>query len=459
MNPIIYVVKEPLQRGYRFRYMCEGSAHGPIPSESSTKENKSYPTIRIDHCPPHAAIYLHVSLCTESKEDVHMHNLHGKHVFNGEYMEILKVNEQGSVIHSIQGISILQTKNQNKNEVLGCKLAQVELLSKNGIIEYKNMMTSWALPNSEFNSSCFRNSIPNMQDYFNQASLTTAANNVVRLKFRAFLVDFSGPLNPLISYSKPIFDCKVPATALLKIQRISRVSGSMDGGDEVFLICDKIERNDIEVVFYLENENGGRQLIGHGTFSPSDVYHQFIIVFKTPPCTYNAHTVDAKLSICRKKNPSDMSPSLDFRYISSNPPYMRRQDVLDPTFNMHLQDNFQVQYMQPPQEYAHPPFPQHPFSHPLSHDLGSIPQRPSEPMDSESNFSSTPSYNPHPSLQPSPQSSIYANPVSSVVPNILPPVHGDNPSIPPHAGIPYAHSLSTQSASPVPYPYNPHTHH
>ena len=453
MQPTLSVLLEPLQRGYRYRYMCEGSAHGPIPGETSTKENKTYPTIRVDNCPPNAVIYLHVSLCTELNEEVHMHNLHGKSVFNGEYLEMLKANERGVLVHSIQGISILQTKNPNKNEVLGCKLAQSEILGLKGIIEYMELMTRWTQPNTEFNSSNFRKAIPNLQDYINLAGSMTAANNVVRLKFRAY-VDSLGPFHPLIAHSKPIYDCKTPSTALLKIHRISRCSGSMAGGDEVFLLCDKIERNDIEVIFYIERD-GSREFIGNGTFSPTDVFRQFVIIFKTPSCArYSAHTVEAKVCIRRKKNPNEMSPPLDFKFISQNPPYLRREEVMDPIFNTHLQNNFPFPYMAASQDYTHQaPYAQQQY--PASQDYGSIAQRPSEPMDAESNFSSVPSYNPHPSFHSTAQPNMYAPPVSGVNPNYMTPVPGDNPSPnPSHVGQLYPHGSSSSS-----YQYSIHSPH
>ena len=423
--------------------MCEGSAHGPIPAETSTKENKRFPTIRVDNCPPNTPVYLHISLCTENSDEVHMHNLHGKSVFNGEYLEQLKSNDTGNLVHCIQGISILQTKNPNKNEILGCKLAQSEILNLKGMVYYKDLMTSWTPPNTEFNPLCFRNVIPNLQDYINNAGAMNAANNVVRLKFRAY-VESLGPFVPLIAYSKPIFDCKVPATALLKIHRISRCSGSMSGGDEVFLLCDKIERHDIEVVFYFENK-GSRELIGLGVFSPADVFRQFVIVFKTPPCTgYNLPVLDAKLCIRRKKDPNDMSPPLDFKYFSSTPLYLRREEA------PMMQNNYPFPYMQPHQQqqpdYQLPSYPLHPHSSP--HDFGPTSQRPSEPMDSESNFSTGP-YNPvyHPSYHPN----MFSSSIPVAPQNYLPPVSSE-------AGHLYTHNVSP-GAPPGPpnYQYTPHS--
>ena len=38
-----------LQRGFRFRYDCEGQSHGGLPGENSEKnrKQKTYPTVRV----------------------------------------------------------------------------------------------------------------------------------------------------------------------------------------------------------------------------------------------------------------------------------------------------------------------------------------------------------------------------------------------------------------------------
>lgn len=36
-----------LQRGFRFRYGCEGPSHGGLPGASSEKGRKTYPTVKV----------------------------------------------------------------------------------------------------------------------------------------------------------------------------------------------------------------------------------------------------------------------------------------------------------------------------------------------------------------------------------------------------------------------------
>ncbi|MGH0137163.1 UNVERIFIED_CONTAM: hypothetical protein FKN15_035893 [Acipenser sinensis] len=107
--------------------------------------------------------------------------------------------------------------------------------------------------------------------------------SVVQLMFTAFLPDSDGGytrrLDPVIS--DPIFDSKAPNASNLKIVRMDRTAGCVTGGEEVYLLCDKVQKDDIQVRFYEEDETGGYWET-FGDFSPTDVHRQFAIVFKTP---------------------------------------------------------------------------------------------------------------------------------------------------------------------------------
>ncbi len=46
-QPYLELVEEPQQRGFRFRYECEGSSHGGIQGQSSARAKKTYPTVKV----------------------------------------------------------------------------------------------------------------------------------------------------------------------------------------------------------------------------------------------------------------------------------------------------------------------------------------------------------------------------------------------------------------------------
>lgn len=47
LAPYVEIVEEPKARGLRFRYKCEGRSAGSLPGESSTNEQKTFPTIKV----------------------------------------------------------------------------------------------------------------------------------------------------------------------------------------------------------------------------------------------------------------------------------------------------------------------------------------------------------------------------------------------------------------------------
>jgi Rel/ankyrin family protein len=45
--PYIEILEQPASKAQRFRYECEGRSAGSIPGAHSTRENKTYPKIRV----------------------------------------------------------------------------------------------------------------------------------------------------------------------------------------------------------------------------------------------------------------------------------------------------------------------------------------------------------------------------------------------------------------------------
>ena len=101
-----------------------------------------------------------------------------------------------------------------------------------------------------------------------QQQLTT-----VRLCYRAYLFN---PQGQMVQEIGPTFSCTITDTKncpSLKICKIDKCVGSVSGGDTIYLLCDKVSREDIDVIFEEENE---RQTIwsAKGDFQPSEVHHQ-----------------------------------------------------------------------------------------------------------------------------------------------------------------------------------------
>ena len=99
----------------------------------------------------------------------------------------------------------------------------------------------------------------------------------VRLCFRGYLFDQQGKFVQEIG---PTFSCPITDTKncpSLKICKIDRCVGSIKGQDSVYLLCDKVSRDDIEVIFE-EEKDGLITWTGKGEFQPSDVHHQVRLI-------------------------------------------------------------------------------------------------------------------------------------------------------------------------------------
>uniref|UniRef100_A0A2H6NJG4 RHD domain-containing protein n=1 Tax=Micrurus carvalhoi TaxID=3147026 RepID=A0A2H6NJG4_9SAUR len=81
-GPYLQIVEQPKQRGFRFRYVCEGPSHGGLPGASSEKNKKSYPQVKI--CSYAGPAKVIVQLVTNGKHvHLHAHSLVGKHCEQG----------------------------------------------------------------------------------------------------------------------------------------------------------------------------------------------------------------------------------------------------------------------------------------------------------------------------------------------------------------------------------------
>uniref|UniRef100_A0A8C3IZV3 RELB proto-oncogene, NF-kB subunit n=1 Tax=Calidris pygmaea TaxID=425635 RepID=A0A8C3IZV3_9CHAR len=241
--PKLVITEQPKQRGMRFRYECEGRSAGSILGESSTDASKTLPAIELLNC--QAIPEVKVTACLVWKDwpyRVHPHGLVGKDCSNGLCEVVLK--PQTNPKHSFSNLGIQCVK---KKEIE----AAIEKKLQLGIDPFK------------------AGSLKNHQE---------VDMNVVRICFQASYKDGSGQtrqLSPVLS--EPIFDKKSTNTSELRICRMNKESGPCTGGEELYLLCDKVQKEDIAVVFRKETWEA------RADFSQADVHRQVAIVFKTPP--------------------------------------------------------------------------------------------------------------------------------------------------------------------------------
>ncbi|XP_031135350.1 transcription factor p65 isoform X3 [Sander lucioperca] len=291
-TPYIEIIEQPKQRGMRFRYKCEGRSAGSIPGEKSNDTTKTHPAIKVHNYS--GPLRVRISLVTKNApHKPHPHELVGKDCKHGYY----EADLQERRIHSFQNLGIQCVKKKDVNEAITCRLQT---------------------NNNPFN-------IPEAKVWEEEFDL-----NSVRLCFQASITLPTGELfslDPVVS--QPIFDNRAPNTAELKICRVNRNSGSCKGGDEIFLLCDKVQKEDIEVRFFQDSWEG------KGTFSQADVHRQVAIVFRTPPYrdTNLSEPVRVKMQL-RRPSDREVSEPMDFQYLPADPDEYRLSEKRKRTGDM-----------------------------------------------------------------------------------------------------------------------------
>uniref|UniRef100_A0A3P9H3G6 Nuclear factor of kappa light polypeptide gene enhancer in B-cells 2 (p49/p100) n=1 Tax=Oryzias latipes TaxID=8090 RepID=A0A3P9H3G6_ORYLA len=284
-GPYIQIIEEPKQRGFRFRYECEGPSHGGLPGASSEKNRRTYPTNYVGQARVEVQLVTHTD-----PPRVHAHSLVGRHCTESGTC-VLDVGPND--LTAFSNLGILHVTKKGVVDVLTRRLREERRAEEASIQkEVKELSKSMDL-------------------------------NIVRLKFTAYLQDSNGgftrALKPVVS--NPIYDSS-PNASNLKISRMDKTCGSVLGGDEIFLLCDKVQK-DIEIRFYEEDDEGGWEAFGD--FSPTDVHKQYAIVFKTPP--YHSTEIQRSVTVflqLRRKKAGDSSDPKQFTYI----PQVQKEEVL-----------------------------------------------------------------------------------------------------------------------------------
>ncbi|XP_063817469.1 nuclear factor NF-kappa-B p100 subunit isoform X2 [Pseudophryne corroboree] len=291
-GPYLVIIEQPKQRGFRFRYVCEGPSHGGLPGASSEKGKKTYPTVKIFNYVGMAKIEVDLVTHTDPPR-VHAHSLVGKHA-----------NETGNCVVTV-GPKDMTAQFNNLGIVHVTKKSQIEIL--------KDKMRQQILRNCRGSRTLTELDEKKIEAEVKELKKVTDLS-IVRLRFTAYLPDSSGaynlPLKPVIS--DPIHDSKSPGASNLRISRMDKTAGSVKGGDEVYLLCDKVQKDDIEVRFYEDDENGWQAF---GDFAPTDVHKQYAIVFRTPP--YHRQKIDRPVTVflqLKRKRGGDVSDSKQFTY-------------------------------------------------------------------------------------------------------------------------------------------------
>ncbi|XP_064004479.1 nuclear factor NF-kappa-B p105 subunit isoform X1 [Pogoniulus pusillus] len=331
-GPYLQIIEQPKQRGFRFRYVCEGPSHGGLPGASSEKNKKSFPQVKICNYVGPAKVI--VQLVTNGKYvHLHAHSLVGKFCEDG----VCTVNAgPKDMVVGFANLGILHVTKKKVFETLEARMIDACKKGYN-----PGLLVHPELAHLQADGCGDRQLTEREREIIRQAAVQQTKEmdlSVVRLMFTAFLPDSNGSftrkLDPVISDA--IYDSKAPNASNLKIVRMDRTAGCVTGGEEIYLLCDKVQKDDIQIRFYEEDENGG-MWEGFGDFSPTDVHRQFAIVFKTPKYRDVNITKPASVFVqLRRKSDLETSEPKPFLYypeIKDKEEVQRKRQKLMPNFS------------------------------------------------------------------------------------------------------------------------------
>ncbi|XP_055499065.1 nuclear factor NF-kappa-B p105 subunit-like [Leucoraja erinacea] len=273
-DPYIEIIEQPKQRGFRFRYGCEGPSHGGLPGVSSEKNNKTYPAVKIHNYTGPARVI--VQLVTSDEPPLlHVHSLVGRQCKNGIcFAEI----DSEDMTTSFPNLGILHVPKKDVAAIIE------EQLVKSWMSDLNDENPSLSDEDGvELQQNQLQKEDRERIHHEAQKQTKYMDLSVVRLMFTPYLPGSDGKFTHRLSsvISGPIYDSKAPNASSLRIVRMAKTAGSVLGGEEVFLLCDKVQKDDIQVRFFQEDESG-HIWDAFGKFNAADVHRQFAIVFKTP---------------------------------------------------------------------------------------------------------------------------------------------------------------------------------
>ncbi|XP_055752393.1 proto-oncogene c-Rel-like isoform X1 [Salvelinus fontinalis] len=244
-RPNLAVVEQPKERGMRFRYECEGRSAGSILGASSGDSNKTLPAIELQGPIQNIKkVMVTVSLVTKDYPyRPHPHCLVGKDCADGTGICVICLNPHSNRRHSFANLGIQCVRRKELD-------ASLEKRRNQKIDPFKTGHSK---------------------------SIEDMDMNVVRLCFQCELEWEDGKkdfLNPIVS--NPVYDKKATTTSELKINRLNIIKGPCTGKTEIYMLCDKVQKDDIEIIF----KRGSWE--AKAEFAQTDVHRQIAIVFKTP---------------------------------------------------------------------------------------------------------------------------------------------------------------------------------
>ncbi|KAK2584999.1 hypothetical protein KPH14_008528 [Odynerus spinipes] len=301
-EPHLVILEQPVEK-FRFRYKSEMiGTHGSLVGASSmSSRKKNAPTVKLQNFNDKAIIRCTLVTSDEGQRIPHAHRLVRRegHVDRDDPHDI-EVSHENGFVAAFHGMGIIHTARKYVKDELVRKM-RFELLEKN---KRKNVNATLSLREEAQIKT-------NADVYQKRINL-----NSVALCFQAFMMDSNNVMTPLTEpvYSNPINNLKSALTGELKICRIDKFTSSCEGGEEVFILVEKVGKKNIKIKFFELNEDDTEIWSDYGRFSELDVHHQYAIVFRTPPYK-DLNITSAKEVFIQLERPTDRDCSEPMKFI------------------------------------------------------------------------------------------------------------------------------------------------
>lgn len=301
-EPHLIILEQPIEK-FRFRYKSEMiGTHGSLVGASSmASRKKNAPTVKLQNYNDKAIIRCTLVTSDEKLRIPHAHRLVKREGnIDQDDPHIIEVSQDNEFVAVFHGMGIIHTAKKYVKEELIQKMER-ELLEK---YRRKNINATLSVRDKAQIKA-------NADIYHKNINL-----NSVALCFQAFIKDANNIMSPLTDpiYSKPINNLKSALTGELKICRIDKVSSSCDGGEDVFILVEKVGKKNIKIKFFELNDDDQEIWHDYGRFTELDVHHQYAIVFRTPP--YKDRNITSPKEVYIKlERPTDHDCSEAMRFI------------------------------------------------------------------------------------------------------------------------------------------------
>ncbi|XP_072747604.1 nuclear factor NF-kappa-B p110 subunit isoform X2 [Anoplolepis gracilipes] len=303
----ISILVQPMDK-FRFRYKSEMvGTHGSLlgASNGRRRNKNNVPTVQLHNFLDKAIIRCSL-VTTDEDHTPHAHRLVKRMgIIDMDDPHDIEVSPANDFIAEFHSMGIIHTARKNiKDEIV--RKMRAEILEERKRTNLNATIT-------------VRDEAQIKVDAENHQKIINL--NTVTLCFQGFIKDEYNVMRPITApvYSNPINNLKSALTGELKICRIDKYTSSCEGGEEVFILVEKVSKKNIKIKFFELNDDDIEIWTDYGRFSELDVHHQYAMVFRTPPYKDLNITSPKQVFIqLERPSDSDCSEPIQFTYKPSD---------------------------------------------------------------------------------------------------------------------------------------------